>query len=552
MPVERPEIIKLIKSMYIFKKLDDVKTALVADSVVALDVPAETAIYQEGEPADKLYIVFKGKVRISRTSFDEEESLGILDSGNLFGYEMLEYDNQNLATATAIDSAVLLCLDRERTRVLLEQIDTLNLDLKILYESYKLQHRVKLNWREPDDAVIYLARQHGMYLFLKLIPVILFSIISLIIISFLIIWTIPIKIMTPQLILVVDIIGIFIWGLLTYIDWSNDYAFITSQRTGYIEKVILMHDSRREAPLNAVLSVTTDTDFWGRALGYGDVSVRTYAGSFVFPHMAFPKQVAALLGVLRERTLKQRVETEQSELEDVIRVRLGFKPRRGVAPVGEKTKKETSGLQRFFAGISKAFQLRKETADTVTWRTHWIMLLKCTFLPSLLIIGSILLIVLRFLNYLPILPLQAVMLLAIIIVLIGLGWWVYAYLDWSNDIYIVTPDQVLDVNHKPLAQEERRAAPLKNILSVEFQQNGIIALLFNYGTVYIGVGETKLTFDDVPNPADVQRELFKRLAMRDYREKHNEIEAEQKRVANWIAAYHRVIEEERKTENHAP
>jgi hypothetical protein len=110
---------------------------------------------------------------------------------------------------------------------------------------------------------------------------------------------------------------------------------------------------------------------------------------------------------------------------------------------------------------------------------------------------------------------------------------------------VITDDQVLDVYKKPLGLEEKKAAPIKNIQAVEFSRKGIIGLLLNYGTVSIRVGDTLLTFDDVFNPAEVQRELFKRIADRDYKEKQASIASEQQRVLDLIEIYHQVVEEQR-------
>ena len=71
--------------------------------------------------------------------------------------------------------------------------------------------------------------------------------------------------------------------------------------------------------------------------------------------------------------------------------------------------------------------------------------------------------------------------------------------------------------------------------------------LFNYGLIKISVGETKLLFRSVYNPSDIQREIFKRMAERDFKEKIAARENEQKWVVDWIAAYHRVIEQEKKS-----
>ena len=58
------------------------------------------------------------------------------------------------------------------------------------------------------------------------------------------------------------------------------------------------------------------------------------------------------------------------------------------------------------------------------------------------------------------------MLLLITLLLPIILWWVYQYLDWRNDIFQVTPDQILDIDKKPFGSEERRAAPLENILAM--------------------------------------------------------------------------------------
>ena len=99
------------------------------------------------------------------------------------------------------------------------------------------------------------------------------------------------------------------------------------------------------------------------------------------------------------------------------------------------------------------------------------------------------------------------------------GWWLYQYIDWHNDVYLITSDQVVDVNKKPLGHEDRQAAPLKNILGIEYKRLGIIGLLLNFGTVFIRVGDRQLTFDQVFNPSEVQRELFHRLTAKNYARK---------------------------------
>jgi hypothetical protein len=40
-------------------------------------------------------------------------------------------------------------------------------------------------------------------------------------------------------------------------------------------------------------------------------------------------------------------------------------------------------------------------------------------------------------------------------------WWFYEYVDWINDIYILTPDQIMDIYRTPLGREDKKTAPWK-------------------------------------------------------------------------------------------
>ena len=71
-------------------------------------------------------------------------------------------------------------------------------------------------------------------------------------------------------------------------------------------------------------------------------------------------------------------------------------------------------------------------------------------------------------------------------------WMIYQIIDWSNDVFQVTADQIIDLDRTPFGTEERRSAQLENILATEYRREGIIGHLFNFGSVYITVGGTQL------------------------------------------------------------
>jgi hypothetical protein len=544
MPVERSQILQFVKANYLFKKADDAALDFLARKMQSTELLPGEIIYDQGDAAANLYFVFNGNVRITQFKNEVEETMGILAEGDIFGYEMLEYDSICLSRATADSPATLLWMDREVTRQVLESVSTFNLDLKLLFESYLLSLNTRFGWCNPEESIHYVARRHIFFLLKRFIPILLFALITL-----------PIIIFTagkfsgfstPIIFTFVVSIVILLWSLWSYVDWSNDYAVITNQRVAFVDKVILLYDSREEAPLNTILSVSTDTDFWGRTFGFGDVIARTYAGEIKLDHIGLPRQVSFLLTAKWDQAKSQLTQNEQAELEEAIRIRLGYKRESKTEPIGIDEMVSEVKRDSLQDRLLKPFRLRIVKNDVVIWRTHWLILVKKLLLPTLIFLASITLIILRLIKTISFISMPAFLGLAFLLLLVSGLWWLYNFLDWSNDIYIATPDQVIDVNHKPLGKEDRKAASLKNIQSVEFERLGIIGLLFDFGTVYINVGETTLTFDEVYNPAEVQRELFQRLAMYDQHEKRSQIEADQKRMADWIAAYHKVSREETK------
>ena len=73
-----------------------------------------TRIFEHGDVGDKLYLIVKGKVRISRqTAGMGEEALAVLEPGAVFGEMALLDDTPRSADAWAHESCELLTISRE-------------------------------------------------------------------------------------------------------------------------------------------------------------------------------------------------------------------------------------------------------------------------------------------------------------------------------------------------------------------------------------------------------------------------------------------------------
>jgi len=186
--------------------------------------------------------------------------------------------------------------------------------------------------------------------------------------------------------------------------------------------------------------------------------------------------------------------------------------------------------------------LRYEADGVITYRKHWFVLIRKTWLPVVLLVAAVVVLAVRLGGALVFLPITAAVAMIFIFMFVVFLWMVYQYADWRNDVFMLTLDQVIDLDRKPLGKIRRRSAPLENVLSIEYERLGFWGFLFNYGTVYISVGNTRLSFDHVYNPSAVQQDIFYRMGERLEKVRQFEVDSERERVSNWLASYHRKAE----------
>ena len=141
------------------------------------------------------------------------------------------------------------------------------------------------------------------------------------------------------------------------------------------------------------------------------------------------------------------------------------------------------------------------------------------------------------------------MVLFFVFVLILFPWWAYQYLDWSNDIFQVSQDQIFDIDRTPLGTEKRKAAPLESILSTRADRLGFFGYIFNYGNVYISVGSEELVFEDVYDPVAVQLDIDMRRLAHKAKKQEAADKAERENMAEWLATYHKNFGELGSTNN---
>lgn len=540
--IPRSEILELLNSIYPFRRMDAQLVDQVADRLEVVSFNRDEYLYQEGEVADQLYIVYSGQVRITVTMDDAEEMLATLGMGDFFGEEVLEAEGYRLTSAHALEDVLLLRFKENEIAFLAENIPDFAEALELMLRSFRLTLRVRFDWLSEQENIYYLARRHPIFLIIRLA---LLGGVGGLALSLLLFFNLTMPGGIPLTLLALGVVAFAFVVIWLVVDYMNDYSIITNQRVVFSERIVLFYDSRIESPLTAIQSVTTETSLLGRQLDYGDVVVKTYTGTIVLPDVRDPGHVSRIVEADWYRARLSRRQTEKEMMERKVREIVGerVEPPQGLAQekrLSMPAEQEQSWINSF---LSNLFAMRFDFDGNIIYRKHWWVLLKNIWLPTLLL--GLLFAIFLYSVLWPAAIISAVAGIALLLVglLIVGAWWLYEYYDWRNDYFMVTDEQILDVNKKPLAREERRVAPLRNILSIEFQRLGLIGLILNFGTVYIRVGDTQLTFDEVFNPSGVQQDLFNRLADRLYKDRLAEIDQDQERIAGWLDTYHRYTQD---------
>jgi CRP/FNR family transcriptional regulator, cyclic AMP receptor protein len=103
-------------------------------------------IFEEGDPADELYVVKSGRIAIGRRSFDGRESLvALMEPGDLFGEMPLFDDGDRSASARALERSVVLRIPYAPVR------HALNQDPQLLWTVVSL---LAQRLRTTDDALV--------------------------------------------------------------------------------------------------------------------------------------------------------------------------------------------------------------------------------------------------------------------------------------------------------------------------------------------------------------------------------------------------------------
>ncbi|MDK1029343.1 MAG: cyclic nucleotide-binding domain-containing protein [Anaerolineae bacterium] len=552
-----------LQKVHLFHDLTDDQLLKVAERTYEVNFDAGEMILEQDTVGDSFYLIYSGKVRVVHRKKDgHEQVLATLVSGDYMGELELFSGELRSASVVADGPTLLLRFDKEDFDEILKRYPSIKPNLEISIASRKLARTMRFKWLYPDEVVYFLARKHSFFL----LKVLILPVLGLLIPAFFLIWGTLTQSATASSIGVIALVLDLGWIAWSAIDWSNDYYVVTNQRVVWLEKVIGLYDSRSEAPLTEILSIGVDTDLVGRIMDYGNVLVHTFVGSIPFKHVLHPHQAANMVEEYWKRSQQIFEKEEKEAFKTVLRHRLGLlestDENKELPEQERKSSSQSSYRPNFFKLlIINIFKQRIEDGDTITYRKHWVVLIRKILFPSTILLILLGMTAARLftlalspdLTFIYVLSdgtrgFDTISISLPLIMIPVFGWWLYQYMDWTNDIFRVTGDQIMDVDRKPFGTEERRAAPLDNVLGTQYKRVGVFGYIFNYGTVYIDVGSAQIAFEDVLDPAIVQSDINRRRLARASEKKKIEQINERNRMADWMATYHNNLDEFRQDE----
>ena len=555
------DISALLLKQYLFHGLnvDQIKQIAAKFRVVRYQ-PNHTVIYDD-MPGLYFYIVYKGRVEISTVikKFLRPKRIVKLytySEGNYFGDEAIVFKHNNKDIAKTIEESVLLVMDNETFKELLESYPEIKNKIRLTAESRRLARTKLFPWFADGESIQLMGRKHWFFLFRSLILPILFFLlfIPVSLFTFTQLDTTPLHTLFKIGSLV--LMGAsFFWGIYNWLDWGNDYYIVTTQRVVWLEKMIGLYDNRNEAPLYTILTVNVTSSQLGRILGYGNVTTRTYTGDIKMHRVEHPNDLGAYIEGHIKRLLQISKVAERSQIKEDIQKALKRQEPTEVdleELVIEEKKIETQTEEKRSPAdaIQSFLKVRVEQGGEITYRKHWFLLFQKSWVPLLMlfvVIAFMTLIIPRFSTSIEDAQAGSMAILCTIFGIAGLiAWLVYAYVDWINDIYKLTPEQIFQIYRKPLGTEIKKSASIENILSISHERENIIGILLNFGTVTVAVGDTELIFEGVFNPDQVHQDIadYQEALMR--RKNEEQSLQERKRMVEWLAIYDE--ERQKKTE----
>jgi hypothetical protein len=529
MTMESTAVFSFLHDHFLFKYLTEEELGQILPLFKPISLEEGEVLYRAGFPGRNFFLVVSGKILLE----DESEKKIVINDQGHFGNQDLDRDSLRRETALALGKTTLLAVNKRGFSAILAAYPSVKSRLSAMRTSARIFQTNDFPWIRDEEVVRFIDRKHSNVLYSQLtLPALFLALsgIGAVLLRF-----------NVGIFLLITVLIAVLWGIWLWLDWKNDFYLVTNERAAWIEKVIWLHDQRREVPLQSILSVNISSTQLQRMFGYGDVIIRTYTGNIPMRNASHPQLLLDMIADGQEQAKIQARQTDRANISQAIRDRLGLSGEEN--PLGDQAEftdlimeggpqltETITPLQEFL----NLFRARYELNGVINYRKHVFILLRNSWWLWLLFLASLVAFFARMVNLISWPGLQA-MALTLVLAVLGLA---YAFADWANDRFQITDKQVIDVDRKPFGRETKRSALLENILSLDYRRENIIQRIFDFGTVAINVGDIQLDFEYVAQPIAVQNEIFERYNAVIKEKELDEARRRRDDMVEFLAAYH--------------
>jgi uncharacterized membrane protein len=156
--------LEAIRSVPLFASLDDEAATRLRSLLAVREVPAGTSLFRTGDKGDAMYLIERGRVRISVQDTDKKQiTLAELARGDFFGEMAIIDGKRRSADATVVDDTRFAILSRENFLAFIQSNPTVTLEMlsaafrRLRRTDELLQQRVSRNANEEEKKRMTLA-----------------------------------------------------------------------------------------------------------------------------------------------------------------------------------------------------------------------------------------------------------------------------------------------------------------------------------------------------------------------------------------------------------
>jgi CRP-like cAMP-binding protein len=537
----------------IFRRLSLGELAYIAQSGTTKSLERGQLLIQQGATDRVLYVLLEGQLRVWKETPEGKKRLfGYHYPGDYTGDIIMVSADARTANVDAIEESKVLGFGEEGWARISENQSLLNA-IKNEGSERILENQELFEGRQLDEVPVERAHRSWVALMRRILaPIVIVTLALVLIVLLSVFGTLVVEVAISVGLAVV--VAMLLWILWLWQDWRNDDYIVTSKRIIHVERILIppFPIERQEIAIQSIQDIRiTNQGIWTLLFGVQSLVIRTMGtGTIRFPDLNNAQEVMDKIFETQKRAAARTDVPGPERIRRRLAQELGFEIKELTAlDTDPDEEAEGPSLGWGALGFLDYFvpRTRIETPDGITWRRHWLIMLREVLPPMLLGFLALVLVILPLVVRNPWFGLRRWIwaMPGIVLGLIAFGWYLWQYEGWRNHVYQVTDSRIIDIEGTPfhLRTETRTEGMFDVIQNVTYDSPNLLYRALRIGFVQIDTAaeESAYTFDLVHRPAEVQQEIFRRWTAYRERKQEEATRRRQQEFLDWIREYDRLV-----------